>query len=389
VGSKFHISKFLVDHYNKTKALKQKISGFYMFTRPILMITDLEVVKAIMVKDFNIFPNRGLYFNEKDDPISAHMFNVENEQWRTLRQKLSPTFTSGKLKMMFSTIDDVSVKLMETLNKEAESGVVEIKDILARFTTDVIGSAAFGLDCNSLENRNSKFYEMGTKIFNSPSAVLKRTLRNSYRNLARKLKIKLLPEDVAHFYLSITKETVSYRESNPNIKRHDFMNLLVEMKKENIVTVEQIAAQSFVFFLAGYETSSSTMTYCMYEFAINEEIQEKARESVMEVLKRHNDQFTYESVNEMNYLEQCVNETLRKYPVISSLQRAAIKEYEIPSTGIKIQKGQSVWIPVYAIHYDEEIYPQPETFNPNRFTQEEVAKRHPMAFLPFGEGPRK
>lgn len=293
--------------------------------------------------------------------------------------------------MMFQTIDDVSVKLMEVLRKEAKEGgeIVEIKDILARFTTDVIGSAAFGLDCNSLEDKYSKFYQMGLKIFASPSAVLKRTFRNSYRDLARLLGIKLLPDDVANFYMGITKETVKYRESNPNIKRHDFMNLLVEMKKNDIVTVEQIAAQSFVFFLAGYETSSSTMTYCMYELSVNQQVQEKARNSVMEVLKRHNNQFTYESVGEMHYLEQCVNETLRKYPVVSTLTRAAINDYEIPSTDVKIGKGQVVWIPVYAIHYDEEIYPEPETFNPDRFTQEEISKRHSMSFLPFGEGPSK
>lgn len=85
VGSKFHVSQFLCDFYQKTKEAKQKISGFYLFIRPILMVVDLDTVKSILVKDFNIFPNRGLYYNEKDDPISAHMFNLENDSWRMLR----------------------------------------------------------------------------------------------------------------------------------------------------------------------------------------------------------------------------------------------------------------------------------------------------------------
>lgn len=85
VGKKHHVSKFLCDHYNKTKALSEKISGIYLFIRPVLMIVDLDIIKSILVKDFNTFPNRGTYFNEQDDPISAHMFNLENDPWRQLR----------------------------------------------------------------------------------------------------------------------------------------------------------------------------------------------------------------------------------------------------------------------------------------------------------------
>lgn len=83
----YHMSKFLVDYYEKTKALGVPFSGVYFYTRPMLMIADLELVKTILVKDFNIFPNRGFYHNERDDPVSAHIFNLENDPWRTLRQK--------------------------------------------------------------------------------------------------------------------------------------------------------------------------------------------------------------------------------------------------------------------------------------------------------------
>lgn len=139
--------------------------------------------------------------------------------------------------------------------------------------------------------------------------------------------------------------------------------------------------------LAGYETSSSTMTYAMFEFSINEELQEKARQSVHAAIEKHG-KLTYDAVADMHYLEQCVNETLRKYPVVSSLQRTPIKDYQIPNTTIVIPKNQPVMIPVHAIHHDPDIYPNPEKFDPDRFTPEEVEKRHPFAWLPFGEGPR-
>jgi cytochrome P450 family 6 len=213
------------------------------------------LVKQVLVKDFNIFPNRGFYHNEKDDPVSAHIFNLENDPWRQLRQKLSPTFTSGKLKMMFGTISDVADRLLEVIDKQlVATGQLEVKDTLARFTTDVIGTTAFGIDCNSLEDKDSKFYKMGTRIFSTPSSFLKRILRTTFKDLSLKLGVKALPEDISSFYLGITKETVEYREKNPQVNRQDFINLLVQLKKEGVVTIEQIAAQlvtikTFLFLL--------------------------------------------------------------------------------------------------------------------------------------------
>jgi cytochrome P450 family 6 len=386
----YHMSQFLVDYYQKTKKIGAPFSGVYMYSRPMMILADLDLIKTILIKDFNTFPNRGFFHNEKDDPISAHIFNLENDPWKQLRQKLSPTFTSGKLKMMFGTISDVADKLLSVIDKQIEAtGQLEVKDTLARFTTDVIGTTAFGIDCNSLEDKNSKFYEMGTKIFTpTGTSFFKRIMRATFKDLSLKLHMKALPEDISDFYMGITKQTVEYREKNPQVNRQDFMNLLVQLKNEGAVTIEQIAAQSFIFFLAGYETSSSTMTYCLYEFSVDEDIQEKARQSVKDVLDKHGNQLTYDAVSDMHYLEQCVDETLRKYPVVSNLQRTPIKDYKIPNSNVVIPKGQPVWVPVHAIHWDEEIYPQPEKFDPDRFTQEAKSKRHQFAYLPFGEGPR-
>jgi cytochrome P450 family 6 len=252
VGTEYHISQFFVNYYKKTKELGQAFCGLYFSITPVLLLVDLELIKDILVRNFNNFPNRGMYFNEKDDPVSAHLFNIENDQWRSLRQKISPVFTTGKLKLMISTICDVADKLVEVIDKQMEeTGQLEVKDTLARFTTDVIGSTAFGIDCNSLNDVDSKFYEMGTKVFKIRPRLINRLFKTVFKDLSRKLQLKSLPEDISSFYLGITKETVKYREKNPSVERQDFINLLLELKKQNIVTVEQIAAQSFVFFLAG------------------------------------------------------------------------------------------------------------------------------------------
>lgn len=81
-------------------------------------------------------------------------------------------------------------------------------------------------------------------------------------------------------------------------------------------------------------------------------------------------------------------ETLRKYPIVDTLRRKVTIPYKVPNTEFILDKDQLVLIPVFAIHRDPEIYPNPEKFDPDRFTKENTSKRHPYAWIPFGEGPR-
>lgn len=73
------------------------------------------------------------------------------------------------------------------------------------------------------------------------------------------------------------------------------------------LTVEQIAAQCFVFFLAGFETSSTTMTFCLYELVQNLDIQEKLRNEINTVLEKHGGKLTYEAIMEMHYMDKVIN----------------------------------------------------------------------------------
>ena len=81
-------------------------------------------------------------------------------------------------------------------------------------------------------------------------------------------------------------------------------------------------------------------------------------------------------------------ETLRKYPPISELKRKSLEDYTFSEINVTIPKDTKIWIPVYAIHRDPKFYPNPETFDPERFDEKAVKSRHPMHYLPFGNGPR-
>lgn len=284
-------------------------AGAFFFLRPISVIIDLDLVHHILVKDFNNFSDRGSFYNERDDPLSAHLFSMRGPSWRNLRAKLTPTFTSGKMKFMYPTILKVAAEFDKTLSEMLEvDNVVEIKDILARFTTDIIGTCAFGIECNTLKNPEAEFRKISRLILGKPrNGVIVRAFLTQFPSLAVKFGVKQLPDEVSSFFMKIVTETVELREKY-GIRRNDFMDLLIQMKNKNDsdtgrLTIEQIAAQSFLFFLAGFETSSTTMMFCLYELAMNPEIQDKAKQEIEDVLKKHNGEFSYEAMMDMQYLD--------------------------------------------------------------------------------------
>ncbi|PSN38873.1 putative cytochrome P450 6a14 [Blattella germanica] len=140
--------------------------------------------------------------------------------------------------------------------------------------------------------------------------------------------------------------------------------------------------------MVGSESPSSIMAFCLYELAINTDIQERVRQEISDVLEKHDGKMSYGCVKEMTYLDQVISEILRMYPTIPMLAREVTKEYTIPGTDIVLEKGTQIIIPIQGIHRDSKYYPNPAKFDPDRFSEEQKKKRHPQAFLPHGDGPR-
>ncbi|XP_020281099.1 probable cytochrome P450 6a14 [Pseudomyrmex gracilis] len=400
---KVSIGELFRDMYLKYK--DHRVFGIYTFYRPNLVISDLDLVRIVLTKEFGSFHDRGIYYNEKTDPLSGHLFVFPGKKWRNLRVKLTPTFTSGKLKQMFAVLKDCSEEVAKSLEKMAETKeCIDIKEIFSRYSIDIIMAAAFGIKSNCIGQLDNEFRYWGKKIFEISSP--KNTIFLFAPSLAKLFSIPIFKRGVSNFFINIFRDNAEYRKTH-NVVRHDFMNLLIQLmengyiepdeKKEasqkndvpptmSKLSMIEAAAQAFVFFFAGFETSSTTATYCLYELAINQNIQDKLRQEIDEILNKHGE-VTYNAVNEMTYLHKVVNETLRKYPPLPQLNRICTKTINLP-TNIHIPEGTLITIPVLGIHRDPAIYPEPDKFDPERFNADQIAARHPYAFLPFGEGPR-
>ncbi|XP_072375654.1 probable cytochrome P450 6d5, partial [Diabrotica undecimpunctata] len=143
----------------------------------------------------------------------------------------------------------------------------------------------------------------------------------------------------------------------------------------------------FQFFLAGYESTSTTIAFLLYNLAKNTCIQEKLRNEIRCLLKKHGS-LTYDAIMDIPYLDMCVDESLRMYPVLPFYERKCNEDYHVPNSEVIIEKGKAVLISSYAFHMDEKYFPNPNIFDPERF-RHKIDHTNGIFYMPFGEGPRK
>lgn len=153
---------------------------------------------------------------------------------------------------------------------------------------------------------------------------------------------------------------------------------------QNVNQSSTLSQSSVVFFLAGFETSSTALSYALYELACNQELQDRTRLEIEKVLAEHDGKITYEAIMSMEWCGQVISESLRKYTPGNVLLRTCTKEYRVPGTDYIIDKGSNIMLPISAIHNDPEYFPEPHKFDPERFSSAAVKDRNAFAFLPFG-----
>lgn len=282
----------------------------------MVFVQDLQAIKDIMVTHFECFSDRGGFVNHRD-PLSLNVVAMSYDLWKPTRQKFTPAFTPAKLRMMFPTLMKVGEHFVDVIKSCIESGadVMNIDDLCARFTTDVIGNVAFGVECNSLSRPNTPFRIFGDQASDFKIHPALHILGGKYPKLFNMLNVKTFKDEITDFFTGIVRENLEYREKH-SIRRNDFMDVLIELKKNDddgnsnfSLSLETIVAQVFVFFVAGFGTSSSTISYALYELAKHQEEQKKVRDNIQDVLKKNDNILTYDSLQDMIYLQQAIKGT--------------------------------------------------------------------------------
>ncbi|XP_072748320.1 cytochrome P450 9e2-like [Anoplolepis gracilipes] len=377
-----------------------KYFGIMDFGVPAVFLRDPELIKDVMVKDFENFHDHRKFVDENIDPLFAkNIFSLRGDRWREMRNTLSPSFTASKMKFMFDLVSKCSREFVNYLVDHPElCDEIETKQVFRRYTTDVIATTAFGISVNSMKDQNNEFYVRGVefnKSFGGILALFKFMFLRTCPRFAKLIGMEaFVSSTTSEFFNRIIGETIRVREEQ-GIIRPDMIHLLMQARdKDDLtkMTLEDIVSQAFLFFLGGFETSSTLICFIAHELALNRDIQDRLREEVQQHLREN--EFSYESLSKMTYMDMVIAETLRKYSPMIITDRVCTKSYELPPAqpGYKslIVKSDTVMmIPVYALHRDPKYFPNPDKFDPDRFSEENKDNIVPYTYLPFGHGPRK
>lgn len=377
-----------------------KVWGIYDGRLPILMVTDLEMIKAIMVKEcYSTFTNRRETNADLAGPFADGITVVKDERWKRIRSSLSPYFTSGRLKEIFPIAVTHADRFIKNMQKKDNEQPVKVKEVVGPYSLDVVTSSSFSVDIDSINNTDDPFVTNIKKFFNfslfSP-LILILALFPSLANLLGKMGISLFSRSSMEFFYNVLRKIKDEHNKESN-GRVDFLKLMIQnqIPDENFVdtdeqpakglTDHEILSQSLVFILGGYETTSTTLTYLLYNLATNPDCLEKLVEEI-DTNFPPDTPITYDALMKMDYLEMAINESMRLLPTAPRLERVCKKTMDL--NGVTIPKDTLVAIPTYVLNRDPQLWESPDEFRPERFSPESKSEINQYIFMPFGLGPR-
>ncbi|XP_059190006.1 cytochrome P450 3A40-like [Centropristis striata] len=374
-----------------------KTWGIFDGRQPVLCITDPAMIKSVLVKEcYSFFTNRRNF--RLNGPLYDAVSIAEDDQWRRIRSVLSPSFTSGRLKEMFDIMKHHSANLISSMKKKSDKNEpLELKELFGAYSMDVVTSTAFSVDIDSLNNPSDPFVTNIKKMlkfdFLDP-LFLTVAVFPFMGHFFEKMEYSFFPTSVTDFFYAALQKIKSNREQTKQKGRVDFLQLMIDSQKNNeSSTVDQdkglsdheILSQAMIFLFAGYETSSSSLSFLAYNLARNPDVMKRLQKEVDSTFP-NKAPVEYQAMMQMEYLDGVINESLRIYPIVTRLERVAKASVEI--NGVVIPKDMVVMVPTWSLHRDPELWPEPEEFKPERFSRENKERIDPYTYMPFGAGPR-
>lgn len=197
--------------------------------------------------------------------------------------------------------------------------------------------------------------------------------------ILNRIQLSYSKPDVENFLINLMKDSVKYRLEN-KIERVDFMQHMIQLKekKPNMSDIE-FTSHAISFFSDGFGTTSTALSNVFYHLAANKTVQDKLRKEINENCSE-NGKIEYDVLNEMKYLDQTFNESIRISPLIGSLVKACTESIEIKNSDGKsfmIEEGTAVYLPIYSIHIWIQCSTQNRIYsNQNVLIQKMVELKH-------------
>ncbi|EPC1338057.1 cytochrome P450 [Campylobacter jejuni] len=347
----------------------------------LYVINDTKEVKRMMVDEVREFPKSAFLHELLSLLLGESIFTTNGEVWKKQRELLRPSFEMTRINKVFNLMSEAVADMMDRFGKYPNHAVIEVDEAMTFITADVIFRTIM----------SSKLDEgKGKKILNAFVTFQEQSVHTAMRRMFRFPKWlsyvlgdrkRAKAGDVIRQVLSdIIKPRYDMAD---NAEFEDILGsllLVVDADTNKRFSFEEILDQVAMLFLAGHETTASSLTWTLYLLSLYPKEQEKAYEEITQVLQGGVVEISH--LRQFKYLTNIFKESLRLYPPVGFFAREAKKDTQVRDKLIK--KGSGVVIAPWLIHRHEEFWTNPHGFNPSRFEGEYKKD----AYLPFGVGER-
>ncbi|EMU8580192.1 cytochrome P450 [Campylobacter jejuni] len=347
----------------------------------LYVINDTKEVKRMMVDEVREFPKSAFLHELLSPLLGESIFTTNGEVWKKQRELLRPSFEMTRINKVFNLMSEAVADMMDRFSKYPNHAIIEVDEAMTFITADVIFRTIMSSKLDE---------EKGKKILNAFVTFQEQSVHTAMRRMFRFPRWlsyvlgdrkRAKAGDVIRQVLSdIIKPRYDMAD---NAEFEDILGsllLVVDADTNKRFSFEEILDQVAMLFLAGHETTASSLTWTLYLLSLYPKEQEKAYEEITQVLQGGAIEISH--LRQFKYLTNIFKESLRLYPPVGFFAREAKKDTQVRDKLIK--KGSGVVIAPWLIHRHEEFWTNPHGFNPSRFEGEYKKD----AYLPFGVGER-
>ncbi|KAK7870825.1 hypothetical protein R5R35_014414 [Gryllus longicercus] len=351
--------------------------------------------------------SKSFFYNKLLEPwLGTGLLLSSGDKWRSRRKALTPAFHFRILEQFAPVFLSCGDEFVRQLRKRAGGDTFDVVPLIKLLTLDIICETAMGVKMNAQNDANSAYVQAVNEIttitarralrpwlhldfifyMTTPGRRYKKcleVLHGTTDSVIRERREELLKMGKDHGHSAMEIDDIGRR------RRVAFLDLLLLAARDGSLSDADIREEVDTFMFEGHDTTEAAISFAIYLLACHSDVQEKVLEELKSVFDWSQPlQPTIQQLGELKYLEMVIKEALRLYPPVAAILRDITNDERLPSTGHVIPDGTVMIVSPWAVHRNPEVYPDPEKFDPERFSAGETARRHPYAFLPFSAGPR-
>ncbi|KAL3105664.1 hypothetical protein niasHT_029080 [Heterodera trifolii] len=405
----FEWSNFILEHANEAIRNGHHLMRWWVANKFIIIMLDGETAKVLLESTEEM--KKGPDYKFFHQWLGNGVLVSDGDHWLRQRRMLLPIFHFSMLEQYTPTFNKYGRMLTKNLAElQGRRELVDLSPLLIKCALYNVTESVMGVQMD-LEQKVGRNYMEAIKKFGIYHAIY--ALGPLYilfpitwylfgHGFATRKAVKALKA----FSSKVVEDRIRINEANGGIRKDGlmhsegslykgkimaFLDFLLTLREEQKLNTAQVREQVDAFMFGGHDTIAHGMMWFLWSMACHPDFQDKLRAEIADHFGVATQgetelELTASDVNKLPYLDRCLRETMRMFPVFPVLERELQADLRIGDK--TLPRGATIAIPPLIIHHNEKVWPRHWEFDPDNFLPERVAKRSPYDYLPFSAGPR-